>query len=242
MSKLSKLISKSRVSEVYSAANRIILEFDGGNWSEEVNLTNIFNDLKPANTSLEQAINRAKAISDLEEKDEIRDTKVRAIYYLIMGYLHNPEAALKTAAEEVDQVFSRYGVEIVQDSYSNESGFINSMLTDLSAEDLQSSIAALPGLSQAISELQTAQTIFETARLAYEKEAAQDANEENATSLKQVVVSIINERLVVYLRAMVTIDEAKYGEFTNTINKIIDDNNEEVKKRKKKIEPETTEG
>lgn len=238
MSKLNKLIGKSRVSEVFSAANRMILEFDGGDWSEEVNLTNIFNDLKPANNTLEEAINKEKAISDLEEKDEVRDEKVRAIYYLITGYLHNPEAALKSAAEEVDKVFERYGVEIVRDSYSNESGFINSLLNDLSAEDLQSSIAALPGLSQAITELETAQTNFETARLAYEKEAAEDVNETSATSAKKEVVSIINERLVVYLRAMVTIDGAKYGEFTNTIDKIIDDNNEEVKKRSKKIEAE----
>jgi len=234
MNKLNKLDSRSRVSEVYSAANRMIMEFDGGDWSDETNLTNIFTDLKPANTALEQSINKEKAVSDLEEKDEIRDTKVRAIYYLIMGYLHNPEEALKTAAQEVDTVFERYGVEIVQQSYSNESGFINSMLDDLSAEDLQTSIAALPGLSRAITELQTAQTGFETARLAYEKDAAQDASETNASSAKKEVVSIINERLVVYLRAMVTIDETRYGEITNTTGKIIDDNNEEVKKRSKK--------
>jgi hypothetical protein len=94
-------------------------------------------------------------------------------------------------------------------------------------------------LSQAITELQTAQTEFENARLAYEKEAAIDANEENATELKKEVTAIVNEKLVVYLRAMVTMDEAKYGEITVTLGKIIDDNNEEVKKRRKKTEPET---
>ncbi|MGD8781717.1 MAG: DUF6261 family protein, partial [Ignavibacteria bacterium] len=140
MSKLNKIIANSRTSEVFSAANRMILEFDGGDWSEEANLTSIFDELKPVNTKLKQTINREKAISDLEEKDENRDEKVRAIYYLILGYLHNPEAEFKAAAEAVDKVFERYGVEIVRDSYSTESGFINSMLTDFSAEDLQASI------------------------------------------------------------------------------------------------------
>jgi hypothetical protein len=217
----------------------MILEFDSGDWSEETNLTNIFGDLQPENTKLEEAINREKAISDLDEKDENRDQKVQALYYLIMGYLHNPETTVKSAAEAVDKVFSRYGVEIIQDSYSTESGLISSMITDLSAEELQPSIEALPGLSRAISELQTAQTGFENARLAYEKEAAKDANEETATNVKKEVVKIINERLVVYLRAMVSIDETKYGELTITIGKIIADNNEEVKKRRKKTESET---
>ncbi|MGD8782681.1 MAG: DUF6261 family protein [Ignavibacteria bacterium] len=239
MNKLNKLIMKSRVAEVFSAANRMILEFDSGDWSEETNLTNIFGDLQPENTKLEEAINREKAISDLDEKDENRDQKVQALYYLIMGYLHNPETTVKSAAEAVDKVFSRYGVEIIQDSYSTESGLISSMITDLSAEELQPSIEALPGLSRAISELQTAQTGFENARLAYEKEAAKDANEETATNVKKEVVKIINERLVVYLRAMVSIDETKYGELTITIGKIIADNNEEVKKRRKKTESET---
>ncbi len=240
MGKLNKLISYSRVTEVFSAANRMILDFDNGEWSTETNLTNIFTDLKPANEKLEAAMNREKAVSDLEEKDEVRDEKFRALYYSIKGYVHNPSAEIKTAAQALEKVLNRYGLEIVDDSYSTESGMINSLLVDLAAEDLQPSIAALPGISQAISELQTAQTEFETARLAYEKEAAQYTSEENASKLKKDVVYIINDRLVVYLRAMVTIDVTKYGEFTNTIGKIIDDNNEEVKKRRKKTEPVTS--
>ncbi|MGD8778116.1 MAG: DUF6261 family protein [Ignavibacteria bacterium] len=238
MNKLNKLIMKSRVTEVFSAANRMILEFGSEDWSEETNLRSIFDDLKPVNEKLERAINRKKAVSDLEEKDKIRDGKLRAIYYSLSGYLHNPVKEFKTAAEEINEVFDRYGVKITDDSYSTESGLINSLLTDLSAGDLQPSIAALQGLSQAISELQTAQSEFENARLAYEKDAAVYASKETASKLKKEAVSIINEKLVVYLRAMVIIDTTRYGRISSTIGKIIDDNNEEVKKRRKKTEPE----
>ena len=48
------------------------------------------------------------------------------------------------------------------------------------------------------------------------------------------MVIIINDKLVVYLRAMIQVDESTYGDFTRTIAEIIDDNNEVVKKRRKK--------
>ena len=47
MVKLNKLMSNSRASEVYSAANRMILEFKTGDWSTETKLTSIFNEIEP---------------------------------------------------------------------------------------------------------------------------------------------------------------------------------------------------
>ncbi|MBI9072839.1 MAG: hypothetical protein JEY94_14655 [Melioribacteraceae bacterium] len=238
MSTLSKIMTNSRATEILSAAKRMIREFEDGDWSSETKLTSIFDELKPANLKLEKSINNEKAISDLEEKDEVRDEKVRAIYYTLTGYLHNPDTSIKASAENVDKVFERYGLKIIDESYSAESGFISSLLTDLLDAALETSISALPGLSQLITELQTAQSEFETARLAYQKDAAKDKSEKSATVLKQDVADILNKKLVVYLRAMSTMEEVTYGEITNTIGKIIDDNNVEVKKRRKKVTPE----
>ena len=231
MIKLNKLLSKSRVAEVYAAVKRIIMIFLEGSWEEDTNLTNTFSLLEQSNTKLGAAINREEAISDLEEKDEVRDNKVRAIYYLILGYLHNPEETIQTAAKAVDKVFSRYGVEIVRDSYSEESTFIDSMLNDLAAEELTEAKALLPGLNTALTELQTAQDVFEQARVAYEKKAALDVNQDSATKIRKEVSDLVNNALVPYLRGMVVMNKEKYGELTLTIAKIIDDNNETVKKR-----------
>jgi hypothetical protein len=231
MIKLNKLLNKSRIAEVFAAAKRMIMAFAEGSLSEDTNLSNTFSALEQSNTKLGTAINREEAVSDLEEKDEIRDSKVRAVYYLITGYLYNPEENIRAAAEEVNKVFSRYGVEIVNDSYSEESTFIDSMLNDLAAEDLTQAIVSLAGLNKALAELRTAQDVFEQARVNYEKKAAQDVNEESATKIKPEIVSIVNNKLVPYLRGMVIMDEAKYGELTLTLAKIIDDNNEVVKKR-----------
>ena len=234
MVKLNKLMSNSRASEVYSAANRMILEFKTGDWSTETKLTSIFNEIEPLNISLEKAINQEKAISDLEVKDEIRDGLVQNIYYTIKGFLHSPLASFKNAAEAVDAIFSRYGLEIINQSYSVESGFVKSMLSEFSGAEIQTSIDALPGLRDLINSLITAQTDFETARVAYDKASASDKSKESATEIKKQVLASVNDKLVAYLKIMSIMDESTYGILADTVSKIIDDNNEQVKKRRKK--------
>ncbi len=234
MEKLNKLIANSRTSEVYSAANRMILEFKNGDWSTETKLTSIYNEIEPLNISLEKAINQEKAISDLEVKDEIRDGLVQNIYYTINGFLHSPLPAFKDAAEAVDAIFARYGIDIINQSYSVESGFVKSMLSEFTGAEIQASIDALPGLRELINSLITAQTDFETARVEYDKASAGDKNKESATGIKKQVLASVNDKLVAYLKIMSIMDESTYGVLTDTVSKIIDDNNEQVKKRRKK--------
>lgn len=241
MSTINKLIVSSRTTEVNGTANRIIIKFDEGDWSADTHLTEIFVQLKASKEKLTSAINRSKAESDLEEKDEIRDSKLRGISYLLKGYLHYPHATIKTAAEDVDKVFEKYGLKIIEDSYVTESTLINSMLEDFASAEVQPEVAKLPGLEDLLAELKTAQTEFETARVNYESEIALENKEENATKVKKETALIINEQLVVYLRAMVQVDKTKYEEFTLAVDKIIDDTNEQVKKRRKAGKPELEE-
>ncbi|MGD8782136.1 MAG: DUF6261 family protein [Ignavibacteria bacterium] len=238
MSVLNKLIVSCRTTEINGTANRIIIKFDEGDWSSDTHLTGIFTQLKIAKEALTTAINRSKAQSNLDEKDEIRDSKVRGIHYLLQGYLYYPDEEIKTAAENVDEVFNRYGVEIVKDSYVTESSLINSMLEDLSTAEMQTETAKLPGLANLITELSTAQQEFETARVEFESEQAEEGTEENATELKKEAALIINEQLIVYLRAMQQVDEETYGSFARAVGQIVNDTNEEVKKRRKNSEPE----
>jgi len=95
----------------------------------------------------------------------------------------------------------------------------------------------LPGCTEVIAALQSAQNNFETARIAYEQEKAQESTEASATKIKAEVLATINEKMVIYLRAMELVDEPNYGALTRTIAEIIADNNQAVKKRSKK--PET---
>lgn len=234
---LNKLTPSCKTTEADAVSGNIITQYDKDDWSSDTHLTGIFDLLKPESERLTKAINRIKAESDLEVKDEQRDNKVRAIYYLVMGFIHHPDETISTAAKKVDAVFEHYGVDIVSQSYSSESSLIESLLIDFANPDLQPSITALPGLSQIITDLRTAQTAFEQAQVLFEEEKAKEGIEDNATKIKKVVITIINDKLVIYLRAMVQVDQAKYEEFTTTVAQIIDDMNVIVKKRRKEKEP-----
>jgi len=237
---IQKLIAKSRVTEVNAAATRMVGAYEKTSLSSDVFLADVISQIKAVLAFFVAAINRMKAESNLEEKDELRDNVLRALYYMLLGYLHNPAPAIREAAQKLEKVFEHYGVSITGESYATESSLLNSMLKDFSKPGLQDTIAALPGCAEQISALQSAQDDFEAARIAYEEEKASESTEKNATEQKKEVVKLINDKLVVYLRAMLQANEATYGDFARTVAEIIADNNETVKRRRAKPEPEKT--
>lgn len=234
---IEKLILTSRTTEVDAVSLRMIGAYKNTSLSSDAHLASIFTGLETESARLTAAIKRSKAESKLEVKDEVRDDKVRAIHYLLMGLLHHPEPAIQNAAEEVGNVFGNYGLSILGESYATESSLVTSLLGDFAKPKLQVAIAALSGCAEIIAGLQAAQADFEQTRIAYEAEKAKEGTLENATIIKKEVVTIINDKTVVYLRAMFQVDEPTYGDFARTITMIIADNNEMVKKRRKKPAP-----
>ena len=233
MVNLNNLSTVCRTTEVDAVSDRLVAEFNKNDWSTDPHLTNIFNDLKTSSDKITSAINKIKAESNLEKKDEIRDGKVKSINYFVMGLVHHPDDTISDAAQKINDILENYGVKITKESYSIESSLIESLLLDLSKEELQPSIEALSGLSQLIASLRTAQNNFEEAKLEYEEEKAKEGTEETASDIKKEILLIVNAKLLIYLRAMVQVDENKYGTFANTIAQIIDDMNITVKKRRK---------
>ncbi|WP_347838565.1 DUF6261 family protein [uncultured Draconibacterium sp.] len=236
---IEKIIFNSRTTEIDAASMRLIGAYQNTSLSADAHLSAMFTDLESGSALLTAAINRMKAESELEAKDEVRDQQLRALFYLVKGFLYHPQANVKSAAKTVDKVLEHYGLNITGESYSIESSLIASLLDDLGKQKLQDAIALLPGCAEVKAALQAAQTDFETTRIAYEEEKAHESTEQNATTLKKAVVAVINERIVVYMRAMELVDEPTYGAFARTIATIIAENNEVVKKRWKTPEKET---
>lgn len=237
---IEKIIFNSRTTEIDAASMRMIGAFKNTSLNSDAHLSSMVTDLETHSALLTAAINRSKAESELDVKDSDRDQQVRALFYLVKGFVYHPQSEVKSAAETVEKVLTHYGLEITGESYSTESSLIASLLDDLSKQKIQTAIALLPGCAEVITALQAAQTEFETTRIAFEEEKAQESTEQNATTIKKSVVGIINERIVVYMRAMEVVDEPVYGAFARTIATIIAENNEVVKKRRNKAEEETT--
>ncbi len=129
-------------------------------------------------------------------------------------------------------IFDKYGLAMKDESYTMESSLVNSLLKDYSKPKQQANIALVPQCSEYISALQTAQTNFENTRVAFETTCVEKGRLENASGIKKVVINIINNQLVPYLKVMAQFDQPADGAFARTVEEIILANNEVVKKRR----------
>jgi hypothetical protein len=231
---IEKVMSNSRATEVNDLVSRAVGAFKKTELGGDAYLTGIMTGLEAEVARLTAAIKRMKIESELEELDEVRDDKLRALFYLLLGLSHHPDAAIKAAATKVLAVLDHYGMAVLKESYASESSLINSMLVDLGKADLQDAIALCSGCAESIAAVQTAQDQFEATRIAYEEEKGEETTQENATDIKKQVVALINQKLVVYLRAMEQVDVETYGPFARTLTEMIGENNEAVKRRRRK--------
>ncbi|NQU51599.1 MAG: hypothetical protein HQ522_03575 [Bacteroidetes bacterium] len=231
---IEKLIASSRITEVDTVSTKTSGAFAKTTLNTDLNLVEINTLLVSTTQKLTIAIKRSQFESVLDEKDEVRDIKIRAIYYLLFGLLHHPEPEISAAAQVVLNEFEKYGLAMVSEGYGVESSHVSSMLTDFAKPKVQTAIALLTGVAQLITELEAAETDFEQASIAYDEEKAKEGVLESASVVKKEVVIIINEKLLVYLNAMVLVNAATYSEFAQTVAQIIADNNTAVKKRRNK--------
>ena len=101
---LNKLILTSRTTEIDTVAGRIISEYEKNEFGSDEYLASVFGLLKAASARLTTAVKRIKAESALEEKDEIRDSRVRALNYFVMGSRYNPDMQISGAAEAAGKI------------------------------------------------------------------------------------------------------------------------------------------
>ena len=236
-----KLISQSRTTEVNTTADSMLLAYQKQSWETDTYMVGLFANLQTKSNELRTAIHCSKTESNLDEKDIVRDEKVKALHYLILGSTHHPNSDVKVAALNLKAVFSKYGVKITHDSYTIESSLIESLLEDFSAPEIQADIALVSGCTEVIASLQTDQNDFKTAHFVWEEEKAQNGLNRCSTDIKKEVVSIINNKIVLHLKAMQEANATVYGELAQTVSQIINDTNQAVKRRNRKEDvPETS--
>lgn len=202
-----------RVAEADSLSDAIVrLYKDASSAAEsavakDANLSAVMNDVESLSARLTTAIKSDKATSTLDEADIARDEVIRNLADALAGYAAIPVAAKKAAAGNLLAVFSKYGKQIASKNYAEESSLIESLLEDLSAENLKTDIASLDGISDLIFELRSAQDNFNKASDSYT--AAKTGKGESATAVKKSLLDTLNSRFVPYLTAVGAIDGYK---------------------------------
>ena len=235
------LLNRSRVSEIDGTARRIQSAYQNTALNSDAKLVQILTSLQSKSILLSEAINRIKAESRQMTFDEARDEKISGLYYLLMGFTHHYDENIKAAALRLLAIFEHYGLEMKSESYTVESSLIHSMLNDYAQPEAQNDVMAIPECSNFLAGLQSVQTEFESIRTSYEEIIAAEGALLNASTLKKEVVAIINKQFIPYLNVMAQLENAFYDAFARTIEEIISENNEVVKRRYNTSEPEPAE-
>lgn len=226
---------QSRITEVGDVANRLVDLYQAtATLQDDAFLKSTFTELETQGTALTEAVKRDKAVSQLEEADTQRDEAIRVLGKLLKAYEVIPVESLKPHGERLSAIFQKYGVKIITENYSSQSNLVDSLLMDFSADEVQASITALSGVSEAIAGIRTAQENFGQVRRAYERAFAEQQSKATASSLRKPLLELINKKLIPYLVAMQLSHPEKYQKFVHEVEKIIADMNEVVKARGKK--------
>lgn len=173
-------------------------------------LVTIMSEVERLSADITTAIKRDKVSTSLEDADSKRDGIISSLFTLLAGYGAIPIAEKKAAADKLLAVTSKYK-GIANEAYARESSLIESMLEDLSADDIADSIKTLDGVRELIASLRAAQDEFNTANDSATSALASKG--ESATAVKKTLVSAINEKLSPYITAMgaVNSDYADFG-------------------------------
>lgn len=179
------------------------------------------------------AILQNKTLSTLEAADSVRDEAVRTLGTLLAAYAVFPIASKKELAAPLKAIYDKYAkAGITGANYTSESSLIESLLGDLAEESLTDNIKGLEGIGEAVTSIRLAQDEFTKANDEYVK--ANTNKGASASSFNKPIVSLINEKLVPYLDAMVIAGNENCLEFAKGVDAEINRANDTIAKRTKK--------
>lgn len=182
-----------------------------------------------------------KAVSTLKAADSARDEAIRTLGTILAAYAVFPIAEKQARAVPLKAVFDKYAkAGITAANYTSESSLTESLLEEFAAAGLADNIAALEGVAESLAQIRERQDAFTAARDAYATAAANKGA--TASSFNKPIVSLINDKLIPYLDAMVIAESADCAAFARNVAAEIARMNETVAKRIKKRAPTAANG
>lgn len=233
MALIKKITPNSRNGDMSTLLSLILKAFANKDWTTDIYLIPIIERISAANSAIIEALNRLKVYSLIAEKDRVRDLAIRDLFGLVAGYVHMPVPDIKEVALLVNNILQQYGLKMQKLNYAEESADIESLLNDLTKADVLLALENLQGVPKTITALATAQKDFENVALQQAKNESQKKDLASASSLKKEIIIDINNNLVGYMNTMAKVKPATYEATAKTIAKLIDKNNELVKRRRK---------
>lgn len=236
MNAMPSLRINARTNEVNGTAIRILkLYEDDAAPHADAYLKGLITNLTALSAQMSEAINMGRAQSDLDEADLERDAAIRSLFAGVEAFAMMVKTrALSEPALRLKAILDRYGLKMLRENYTTETSLVNALLSDLSAEQPAEDVAALPGVPAIVEYIRTAEEVFLAKQTAYEKAAAGHKNIPNPTSLKPQMLGLINDDIILHLRARKKSEPATFAALADAVAKAVADTNTAIKQRASK--------
>ena len=187
-------------------------------------------ELETLSEKITTAILQDKTLSTLDAADSARDEAIKTLGTVLAAYAVFPIASKKELAAPLKAIWDKYAkAGITGANYTSESSMVESMLEDFAADSLAENIKGLEGVAEAIASIRSAQDDFTKANDEYVKASANKGA--SASSYNKPIVSLINDKLVPYLNAMVIAGNENCAEFAKGVEAEIERANAAIAKR-----------
>ena len=231
-----KILYICATNEVSTLSKNIELALAKGDWSEDVTLTKILNLLIEENKIFSAALSTSKAGEHtiiLRELDEISDRTFLSVkYFLWANTFEVDEEKADDARFMYDKVFAQHNLNLHRQSYENQMALSAALIDHMKEPKLKAKMDGLTGVSERFEKFTVASDNFRSKFNEFKEEEAKLKDMISPSSQKNVVRSLINDKLLTYLNGVVIGLPEKYGEILREINKHIESANTKARARK----------
>ena len=126
------------------------------------------------------------------------------------------------------EVLNRYGMNITEGAYGDESANIRAVLMDLKAPALADARAAVPYLDTLIANLEGSEAAFRESREKLRDEGLERKASKSASVLARELRNLVNNEMCGYLAAMSQANPEKYEAFAKKFFATIEESNKKV--------------
>ena len=231
---MKKLRNQIRNAEIDGFSDTVVRLFKADEKAQSDSFLNgVMGELENLSAQITTAILQDKTLSTLDAADTDRDEAIRTLGTVLAAYAVFPIASKKELAAPLKTVYDKYAkAGITSANYTSESSMIESLLQDFADVNFAENIKALEGVGEAIASIRTAQDAFTKANDEYVKASSSKAA--SATSLNKPILTLVNDRLVPYLDAMVIAGNENCKDFAKGVAAEISRVNEMISKRNSK--------
>ncbi len=171
---------------------------------------NLINQLSADSEAMLKAQNLTHSSGNLSEIDKKRDKAVSAVKTLVQAALLSPVEEEVAAATQLKAVLDKFK-GITTESYKEATSDIESLLMEIKSDVNKPLIANVTNLEAYVKALESAHEEFKL--LSDSSTTAAKSKAESATSIKERVINLLNDKVCPFVTVSADQNPALYGEF-----------------------------